>query len=566
MLVSSTKYRVLGELRFLGQAKVVGPGGEILARTWAKAGIATAELDVAVEIAKARRVCCTSTSASPASTGSADVMSLSVRSGAGPSERAEVPPAATFRSRLPLVAHRPRILPPLPWGPWGQWDWWVGETIVDSAAHLHSTKPRGSVVHTLALAEALADTGQRVAGVGVGAVAGITTLLSSVDPRVKDLSTLPPFPDIAGEEFGPRVLRSIQALRDAFDPSSTTWCMRRTASAPTPSNRCVRTVHHLDHFTTPELAACHEPRHRQPDAHVWVRRPRSRLSCSTGGLMMAYCHLERGSRRTGRLARPVQAGVCRPGPRGGRRLGRVRARSGRPKIQLKGVTGAAWRPRSCCILRDARTYGPLIAGGVTLFDYQGTGLSMEAARERGAAGRSRLCLDRLNPRALPALVAAVGGVRLPLDQGGLRVGRDGGAGRGSPVRRVKPAGVPRDLHRRRPLRSTTRPSWRRGWVPRSPSPTPMSGQPAARSPPATPGRQPPRSGTSSSTSALPHCRPSRFMASRGRCGAGGKLMQRGDHRRQLGVFAPPWPTSPGGRRRRLAGPRPASSPGLRESV
>ena len=47
---------MLGELRFLGQAKVVGPGGEILARTWAKAGIATAELEVAAEITKARRV------------------------------------------------------------------------------------------------------------------------------------------------------------------------------------------------------------------------------------------------------------------------------------------------------------------------------------------------------------------------------------------------------------------------------------------------------------------------------------------------------------------------------
>ena len=34
-------------LRFLGQAKVVGPGGDILARTWAKAGLAVAEVDVA---------------------------------------------------------------------------------------------------------------------------------------------------------------------------------------------------------------------------------------------------------------------------------------------------------------------------------------------------------------------------------------------------------------------------------------------------------------------------------------------------------------------------------------
>jgi nitrilase len=56
VLVSSNQTGVLGELRFLGQAKVVGPGGEILARTWAKAGIAMAELDVPAEIAKARRV------------------------------------------------------------------------------------------------------------------------------------------------------------------------------------------------------------------------------------------------------------------------------------------------------------------------------------------------------------------------------------------------------------------------------------------------------------------------------------------------------------------------------
>ena len=56
VLVSSNQTGALGKLRFLGQAKVVGPGGEILARTWSKAGIVTAELDVAAEIAKARRV------------------------------------------------------------------------------------------------------------------------------------------------------------------------------------------------------------------------------------------------------------------------------------------------------------------------------------------------------------------------------------------------------------------------------------------------------------------------------------------------------------------------------
>jgi len=42
-------------MRFLGQAKVVGPDGEILARTWAKAGIAVAEVDVGSALGAARR-------------------------------------------------------------------------------------------------------------------------------------------------------------------------------------------------------------------------------------------------------------------------------------------------------------------------------------------------------------------------------------------------------------------------------------------------------------------------------------------------------------------------------
>src|SRR3569833_672576 len=56
VLVSSTQPGAMGGMRFLGQAKVVGPGGEILARTWSKAGIAVAELDVEQELANARRV------------------------------------------------------------------------------------------------------------------------------------------------------------------------------------------------------------------------------------------------------------------------------------------------------------------------------------------------------------------------------------------------------------------------------------------------------------------------------------------------------------------------------
>ena len=52
--VSANQSGTLDGLRFLGQAKVVGPGGEVLARTAAKAGLAVAELDVEAAVATAR--------------------------------------------------------------------------------------------------------------------------------------------------------------------------------------------------------------------------------------------------------------------------------------------------------------------------------------------------------------------------------------------------------------------------------------------------------------------------------------------------------------------------------
>ncbi|HEY2831727.1 MAG TPA: carbon-nitrogen hydrolase family protein [Sporichthyaceae bacterium] len=56
VLASSNQTGSLGGMRFLGQAKVVNPAGEIVARTWAKAGIALARVDVAAEVSQARRV------------------------------------------------------------------------------------------------------------------------------------------------------------------------------------------------------------------------------------------------------------------------------------------------------------------------------------------------------------------------------------------------------------------------------------------------------------------------------------------------------------------------------
>jgi glycosyltransferase-like protein len=129
----------------------------------------------------------------------------------------------------------------------------------------YSTRPRGGVVHTLALAEALAALGHRVTVWALGRGGGF---FRALDPGVRQ--ELVPFPDAPGEEVGPRILRSIALLRAAFTPDAYDVVHAQDCISANAVDRCVRTVHHLDHFTTPELAACHERAIVRPFAHVTV--------------------------------------------------------------------------------------------------------------------------------------------------------------------------------------------------------------------------------------------------------------------------------------------------------
>ena len=56
VLASSSLTGITGTLRFLGQAKIVDPGGNIVSKTWSKGGLAVADIDVAHEITRARTV------------------------------------------------------------------------------------------------------------------------------------------------------------------------------------------------------------------------------------------------------------------------------------------------------------------------------------------------------------------------------------------------------------------------------------------------------------------------------------------------------------------------------
>ncbi|MCP2252099.1 glycosyltransferase, MSMEG_0565 family [Prauserella aidingensis] len=131
----------------------------------------------------------------------------------------------------------------------------------------YSTKPRGGVVHTLALAEALAHAGEDVTVWTLGRD-GDTGFFRRVDPRVT--VRVVPFVSRDGEAVGPRILRSIETLRDAFDPRAYDIVHAQDCISANAAGECVRTVHHIDRFTTPELAACHERAITDPFAHVCV--------------------------------------------------------------------------------------------------------------------------------------------------------------------------------------------------------------------------------------------------------------------------------------------------------
>jgi glycosyltransferase-like protein len=121
----------------------------------------------------------------------------------------------------------------------------------------YSTKPRGGVVHTLALAESLASLGVKVDVWTLGR-GGDTTFFRPVTANVGVRAV--PFEARDDESVGDRIVRSIAVLSRAFEPERGSYdivhaqdCISANAVLP-----CIRTIHHLDHFTTPQLAACHE--------------------------------------------------------------------------------------------------------------------------------------------------------------------------------------------------------------------------------------------------------------------------------------------------------------------
>jgi glycosyltransferase-like protein len=258
----------------------------------------------------------------------------------------------------------------------------------------YSTKPRGGVVHTLALAEALSRAGAEVDVWTLGR-GGDTTFYRPVDPTVGIRAV--PFPEQPGEDVGARIQRSIAVLREAFTPDvydvvHAQDCISANAALP-----CLRTIHHLDTFSTPALVACHERAVVEPVGRICVSESVAAEVKAGWGLSPVVIPNGVDAARFARAAGPEGADVRES----------WREKLGPYVLALGGIEprkGSIDLLEAYALMRRRRGDVRLVfAGGETLFDYR----DYRAAFERRAEelGVQHEMLGVVAEEQLPALVA-----------------------------------------------------------------------------------------------------------------------------------------------------------------
>lgn len=265
----------------------------------------------------------------------------------------------------------------------------------------YSTKPRGGVVHTLALAEALAAAGEDVTVWSLGR-GGDSGFFREVDDDVR--VRIVPFPDGASDEtVGERILRSIAILREAFAPCASAYDIvhAQDCISANAAGHCIRTVHHLDHFTTPELAACHERAIVEPYAHLCVSRAVADELADGWGLRPAVIPNGVAYDRFATTDPAARAAW--------------RSRLGPYVLTVGGIEprkGSLDLLEAYALLRAAHP-GPrlVIAGGETLFDYRDYRARWEARAV--ALGIEPVVLGAVAEADLPSLVAAADAFAFP---------------------------------------------------------------------------------------------------------------------------------------------------------
>lgn len=285
----------------------------------------------------------------------------------------------------------------------------------------YSTRPRGGVVHTLALAEALVALGASV-DVWTLARGGDGGFFRPLDPRVVVRAV--PFPDLPDEPVGARIVRSIAVLADAFTPHATqdhdrgydvvhaqdcisanavlnaNARLRATGSGGSGGSghlaSCVRTIHHLDTFSTPQLAACHERAVVAPSAHVCVSAAVAAEVTRGWGIHPTVIPNGVDAARFTAAADDRAARSSWADTLGGPyvlAVGGIEPRKGTADLVEAMATVRAARPDLSLV----------IAGGDTLFDYRGYRDEVLASADR--LGVTPRILGPVKHGSLPSLVA-----------------------------------------------------------------------------------------------------------------------------------------------------------------
>jgi glycosyltransferase-like protein len=244
----------------------------------------------------------------------------------------------------------------------------------------HSTRPRGGLVHTLSLGEALQRDGVDVRLVALGdPAAGLFR------PTPLPYSIVPAPPPAA--ELEDRVFDAVDALEAglaALCPAGAVIlhaqdCIAARAAGrirhggvltgPRPGTLVVRTVHHVDDFTTPALVECQLRAILDPDRVVVVSDHwRARLAAEYG--------VDAAVVRNG-----VDPGRFGAGAPGQREQFRARASAGDDTFLVLTVGGIEPRKGSVTLLEamarlvaeaDGSRPRPVLAvvGGHTFFDYR----------------------------------------------------------------------------------------------------------------------------------------------------------------------------------------------------
>lgn len=268
----------------------------------------------------------------------------------------------------------------------------------------YSTRPRGGVVHTLALAEALVASGQEVTVWTLGR-GGDTGFFRPVDRRVE--VRVVPVTDIPDEALGPRVTRSIAALNEAFEAKGADIVHAQDCITANAVADCIRTVHHLDSFSTPELVACHERAIVRPHTLVCVSAAvASQVAAGWGRAPMVIPN--------GVDARPFVTAASR-GPAAINARDAWRKKLGRYVLTVGGI-----EPRKGSIdllhaMAALRKFEPeiklVIAGGETLFDYRDYRTEWEQTAEE--LNLSPVVLGPVPHQTLPPLMAAASAFAFP---------------------------------------------------------------------------------------------------------------------------------------------------------